>query len=528
MAYVLTERLSDPLQYIPEVADTPRKGYLGRLKGVCADWKHGTRNGGRRYPKELWEKVFASDVFKEGMNTLTIYGEVDHPFDERLETSLKEVAVVLTEIQMDEDEGVVIATFDILDTPNGRILKTLCDYGSRLGVSSRGSGEVIQQNGEPVVDPDTYYFVAFDVVVLPSVVKARPEVVESVATPATTKLMESFQKEIESSNDKSHLEIIKYLVESANIPNKESITESIDNKLSHSSEGDNTSSVLLEDLKSSTKRIAELETEIANLKESADTIRDQSEESSQKMIEFLQSRIKRLESLITNRASTIKTLRKSVADLKSENSTLKENLSSTSTKLFNKSVANRMLTEQVDKLSKDNDACSSAVKSANRMIESLRQEVRQKSSEVTKLTESSSSISKTYESKLRQNEAAESRLTTKLSESASKISHLTEVADRYKKGYSSLLTKYVSTYSRLVNLDESVVRSRLGKSFTPSDAQRVIEELITERDNCKMLPFRTEETSRSGGTVIVESAPLMSDEDLQTMSILTNFSKGDN
>lgn len=526
--YILTERLDSPLEYVPESEEAPRKGYLGRLKGICADFRNGTRNGNRKYPEELWDKVFASDIFKEGMATLTIYGEADHPFDERLETSLKEVAVVLVEIVKDIANGVLIGTFDILDTPNGRILKTLCDYGSKLGVSSRGSGEVISRDGETIVDPDTYDFVAFDIVVLPSVVKARPEVVESLSTEKVTKLIESFHKEIESSSDKGHLEVIKYLVESANIPEKESITESINSKLARSDEGGNTSSVLLEDLESSTKRILELESEISTLRESADTIRDKSSRESQRLVNSLRSDIRRLESLLSNRASVIQELRKSVADLESENGKLMEDLSSTSTKLFNKSVANRMLTEQVDKLTRDNDACSVAIKEATSLVESLRGEVSQKSSELKSLKESCTKQSESYESTIRLNEAAESRLATKLSESATKIKSLTESSDKFRKGYSSLLTKYVRTYSKLVNLEESLVRSRLGKSFTPSDVDKVIENLIQERDNLSMLSYSTSETSRSGGTVILESTtPRISEEDSQTLSILTNFTKGD-
>ena len=67
-------------------------------------------------------------------------------------------------------DGDLYAYVDILDTKNGRLLKTLCDYGFVPGISSRGSGDV-DINDE--VDPETFYLETFDIVALPAVKKAR-------------------------------------------------------------------------------------------------------------------------------------------------------------------------------------------------------------------------------------------------------------------------------------------------------------------------------------------------------------------
>ena len=48
------------------------------------------------------------------------------------------------------------------------------DYGATIGISSRGSGDLITEaNGDEVVDPETYYFECFDAVLLPAVKSAR-------------------------------------------------------------------------------------------------------------------------------------------------------------------------------------------------------------------------------------------------------------------------------------------------------------------------------------------------------------------
>ena len=47
-----------------------RKGCLGRLEGICADFVNPTRNG-RYYPRKLWENVFNDDLVKEALETKT-------------------------------------------------------------------------------------------------------------------------------------------------------------------------------------------------------------------------------------------------------------------------------------------------------------------------------------------------------------------------------------------------------------------------------------------------------------------------
>lgn len=80
-----------------------------------------------------------------------------------------------------DNEGHLIAKFDILDTPNGRIAYTLAKYGYKLGISSRGNGETYVDNeGNERVNEDSYDFQAFDLVLLPAVKSARLKMVESL------------------------------------------------------------------------------------------------------------------------------------------------------------------------------------------------------------------------------------------------------------------------------------------------------------------------------------------------------------
>lgn len=147
-----------------EVLKDKPANVLKRIKMVLSDWDF-NRNG-RVYPKELWENVVDSDYVKEMINSHGLVGELDHPED-RLEISLQNVSHVINDMWIDGDK--LMGVIDILPTPNGKIVNELLDYGTEIGISSRGAGSVGANN---IVDPD-YQFVTFDFVARPSCEAAR-------------------------------------------------------------------------------------------------------------------------------------------------------------------------------------------------------------------------------------------------------------------------------------------------------------------------------------------------------------------
>ena len=153
------------------------KPILGTLEGPCADIIDSTRNG-RKYTEALWDNVFNNnEIVKEYFNCGGIFGELGHPQD-RTETDMEKIAICMPQPPKKGKDGVLTASFDILDTPCGRIAYTLAKYGYKLGVSSRGNGDTyIDSDGSDHVDEDTYDFQAFDLVLLPAVKKARLKLV---------------------------------------------------------------------------------------------------------------------------------------------------------------------------------------------------------------------------------------------------------------------------------------------------------------------------------------------------------------
>lgn len=204
-------------------------GILGKLKGIFADYKHGTRNADRLYTEELWDnRVFGSEDVMEALETKTLFGELDHPEGDRCETLAKNAAISITKLEKRPDEGVIYGEADILDTPTGRIVKALADSGAKLGVSSRGMGEEVFRNGQNIIDPDTYDFITFDVVVTPANTKARVELTESKHI---NKLTESIKKEINDCETENQVNQLRAVVETVNTNNKDELESLVETKL---------------------------------------------------------------------------------------------------------------------------------------------------------------------------------------------------------------------------------------------------------------------------------------------------------
>ena len=164
-----------------------RRHILGRLWGPIATSKEKTRNG-RGYNAELWRKALADEIFCEKVANKSLFLELGHPID-REETDMRMVCACIPELPKVID-GDLYAYVDILDTKDGRLLKTLCDYGFIPGISSRGSGDIMANDD---VDPETFFLETWDIVQLPAVKKARLAVCESLSNKKTlsTALRES-------------------------------------------------------------------------------------------------------------------------------------------------------------------------------------------------------------------------------------------------------------------------------------------------------------------------------------------------
>ena len=135
------------------------------LKGIMI--QGGVRNANQRvYPvNEIGRAVKTlNDQIENGFSVL---GEVDHP--EGLNINIDRVSHMITECWMDGDNG--YGKLKILPTPMGNLVKTMLEAGVKLGVSSRGSGNVAEDGSNTVSD---FEIITVDVVAQPSAPGAYP------------------------------------------------------------------------------------------------------------------------------------------------------------------------------------------------------------------------------------------------------------------------------------------------------------------------------------------------------------------
>ena len=196
---LLNEHLSfDQAKIVVESANEGKDLYM---KGICI--QGGVRNANQRvYPvNEIGRAVTTlSEQISGGYSVL---GEVDHP--DGLNINLDRVSHMISEMWMDGPNG--YGKLKILPTPMGNLVKTMLESGVKLGVSSRGSGNVTEDGSGEVSD---FEISTVDVVAQPSAPGAYP-------TPIYEHLMnarggyKAFQTSREVQGDK---QAQKYLKES--------------------------------------------------------------------------------------------------------------------------------------------------------------------------------------------------------------------------------------------------------------------------------------------------------------------------
>ena len=162
----LTETLSfDQAKMVVETTENDKGEKDLYLKGICI--QGGVRNANQRvYPvTEIGRAVNTlNDQIKGGYSVL---GEVDHP--EGLNVNLDRVSHMITEMWMDGPNG--YGKLKVIPTPMGQLVQTMINNGVKIGVSSRGSGNVKEDGSGEVSE---FEIITVDAVAQPSAPGAYP------------------------------------------------------------------------------------------------------------------------------------------------------------------------------------------------------------------------------------------------------------------------------------------------------------------------------------------------------------------
>lgn len=158
----LSEHLTPNMSKMSEI----RKGKDLYLSGLFMVGEQ--QNGNRRvYPKHEIERAVNQANTQLGQG-YSIMGELQHP--NTMVVNLDRVSHIITELRLEGSNA--YGKMKIVDTPCGMIAKALLDGGAKLGVSSRGTGNLSESG---IVS--NFVFSTIDIVSVPSGPGCYPDMV---------------------------------------------------------------------------------------------------------------------------------------------------------------------------------------------------------------------------------------------------------------------------------------------------------------------------------------------------------------
>lgn len=485
---------SDKFEYkrlSPE--EQEKRGILGRLVGVIADTTNATRNG-RKYGLDLWKKVFDDPIMKEKIANRCVFSELGHPED-RAEIDMEKVCACLAEQPKVGKDGKLYGVFDILNTTNGKILKTLCDYGTTVGISSRGTGDLYtDEDGNEAVDPDTYECECFDIVLIPAVETARLQYVTESYNGKTLK--QSLKEQYDKANEEDK-KVMKETLEKLELD--EGIeTASIDT-------GDQVIKIEVEDKDTAVEPIED----ISNLSVEDSSIDELETSDKEEEEETDEAENIGLEEVVENLQKALKKsyeLEKKVEDLQ--------------TKLSVSNAKEAKLVEEVERYKNSTARLSEktkSIKTLNDRISQLEEQVQAQKTRITNLQErlknsskESNNLNETIETKNSQIESLQ-KTVKKLKEDLDNSSDITEqysaklvkakeLVEKYKKASQIASERYIESQANAHGLKKEQVLAKLSENFTLKEVDNICENLSSHNIRVSKLPFELTKGTRITAT----------------------------
>tara|TARA_R110000772_G_scaffold230785_1_gene341524 strand:- start:1958 stop:2608 length:651 start_codon:yes stop_codon:yes gene_type:complete len=163
----LIKEHTEEVKYLVEEKLGKGKEYF--IEGVFLQSNLKNRNG-RVYPTEILDKE-VKRYNEEYVAKNRAFGELGHPDSPTI--NLDRVSHMIKSLRREGDN--FIGKAKIMDTPYGKIVKSLIDEGATLGVSSRGMGSLASKGGVSMVQNDFTLATAADIVADPSAPNAFVE-----------------------------------------------------------------------------------------------------------------------------------------------------------------------------------------------------------------------------------------------------------------------------------------------------------------------------------------------------------------
>ena len=501
------EKLNNNLSYTTE---TKRKGVLGTLEGICADCIQTTRNG-RKYNDEVWQHAFNDPLVKEQFANGGIFGQLGHPKEDQSQNEeFNCIAICMPNPPKKGSDGKLRGRWDILDTPNGRILKCLCDYGYKIGISSRGNGDIVTDfDGNESVDPETFEFKAFDAVLLPAVKEARLNLVTESLNDKDKKFKKALQESIDNSNDVDKAVMLKTLEDLG--------INYID---SHETEGEDLSEIavtypknvadsdgmnLVDDLQAALKEINDLKMQLFDLNEQISV-------SNTKEIR-LENQISKLQNaLVKSKQST-----KVAEAMKKQLLSMKEQLEQSVVEQQRQKKLAESYKNKLNEVEGSKSQLNESIETNQKIIKSLQNKIKSLQDDVEKNSSQNRDI---VESLQQEVTALKSDSKLKHSQYTKKLTESTQQVDKYKNIAKIAIDKYIECKCTTLGIKPEDVKSRLNESFSFKEIDDVCESLRGYNLNISKLPFQVSNIKNISMKENLQQRAITNPDDVVDKSIL--------
>lgn len=428
---------------------------LGTFTGECAD-SNVTNENGLDIPREVWENVFNSDIYKQGIELGWHIGFLGHPDDPNC-MDFQQACIVMTEGHI-EDDGKVYGEFNLIDTPVGRIVKTFIDSGVTFGISVRGAGDIIDNS----VDPDTFVFRGFDLVTFPAYKEAIPEFKAIAASTDIEDLKKykrvcaAVEKDLENITSKQAIEVIQ-----EQLPEQSDTYKRLEDRKQEII-GDENCDDLEEDTDVMSAKLSGMTS--LYLQEKQKAIKSASELVSIKK-ELDKSKLemsRKLHSMSRIVAAQERDVDTMLTDLEVENNKLKNK---------NRTIisANHHLKEQLDSEKENNLQYLSKINASEAILAEGESTIRKLQKELDETVIEASAARKRA-----------SNLDGKVRELNKQITASQKLIEEYQDAYASLYAKAVGVNLKNVSVTASTTVADLQKKITGSSAQEVVSDDFVE------------------------------------------------
>lgn len=395
---------------------------------------------------------------------------MDHPTD-RVETCTEKVAICMPEKPTKDNDGHLVATFDILDTPNGRIAYTLAKYGYKLGISSRGDGETYEDVDGEHVNEDTYQFEGFDLVLLPAVKAARLKMVESVQNNKT------FKQAINEALDKATPDEKKIMTETLSNLKIEYNHDSVIDKQDIAA--NNAGASLVKDLQESLLANQKLEAQVTELQEK---------------LSVCYAKEAKYDEDIAKYKSAIRNLSESANNAKA----LKSKIDSLTEELNKKDLAIQAEQEKRERIVEKHQLGIKRQSSLTESISAKSEELRKANAEISSLNEKlekANQLAEAEKSELKESIAEHKKnLTIKTTEYSNKLSNANKLVEQYRTTAKTAVNKYIDLQANMLGINSNEIKNKLPSNYSFNDIDTICESLRDFKLKVSNLPIDLETT----------------------------------